>query len=63
MTDDQAGDRTGCPAGVTPDLLAGRWRPMISYWLLRGPMRCNGLQRRLGRSRTYLIVRYRGTWG
>ncbi|HZD25621.1 MAG TPA: helix-turn-helix domain-containing protein, partial [Alphaproteobacteria bacterium] len=30
------------------DFLAGKWRPMIIYWLLQGPMRFNELQRRLG---------------
>src|SRR5688500_1415596 len=41
-------DSTGCPAEVTLDFLAGKWRPMIIYWLLQGPMRFNELQRRLG---------------
>jgi DNA-binding HxlR family transcriptional regulator len=38
----------GCPAEVTLDFLAGKWRPMTIYWLLRGPMRFNELQRQLG---------------
>lgn len=38
----------GCPAEVTLDFLSGKWRPMIIYWLLEGPMRFNELQRRLG---------------
>lgn len=38
----------GCLAEVTLDILAGRWRPMVIYWLLQGPMRFNELQRRLG---------------
>jgi DNA-binding HxlR family transcriptional regulator len=37
----------GCPAEVTLDFLTGKWRPMIIYWLLSGPMRFNELQRRL----------------
>ena len=37
-----------CPAELTLDLLVGKWRPMIIYWLLQGPMRFNELQRRLG---------------
>lgn len=41
-------DPYGCPAEVTLNFLAGKWRPMIVYWLLRGPMRFNELQRRLG---------------
>lgn len=38
-----------CPAERTLDLLAGKWRPMIIFWLLDGPLRFNELQRRLGR--------------
>jgi DNA-binding HxlR family transcriptional regulator len=37
-----------CPAETALDLLAGKWRPMIIFWLLEGPWRFNGLQRRLG---------------
>jgi DNA-binding HxlR family transcriptional regulator len=37
-----------CPAETALDLLAGKWRPMIIFWLLEGPLRFNGLQRRLG---------------
>jgi DNA-binding HxlR family transcriptional regulator len=39
---------SGCPAEATLDLLGGKWRPMIIYWLLPGPVRFNELQRRLG---------------
>ncbi len=38
----------GCPAEVTLKYIAGKWRPMIIYWLLQGSMRFNELQRRLG---------------
>ncbi len=38
----------GCPAEVTLDFLGGKWRPMVIYWLLPGPMRFNELHRRLG---------------
>ena len=37
-----------CPAELTLNLIVGKWRPMIIYWLLDGPMRFNELQRRLG---------------
>ena len=37
-----------CPAERTLDFLAGKWRPMIIFWLLEGPLRFNELQRRLG---------------
>lgn len=48
MSKQHAGDPPGCPAEVTLDFLAGKWRPMIIYWLLQGPVRFNELQRRLG---------------
>src|SRR3546814_404472 len=48
MRERRADDPSGCPAEVTLDFLAGKWRPMIIYWLLGGPMRFNELQRRLG---------------
>ncbi len=37
-----------CPAEQALELLAGKWRPMVIYWLLDGPMRFNALQRKLG---------------
>lgn len=37
-----------CPAELALDFLAGKWRPMIIYWLMEGPLRFNELQRRLG---------------
>lgn len=36
-----------CPAERTLDLLAGKWRAMVVFWLLPGPLRFNALQRRL----------------
>jgi len=45
---DQNPPDTHCPAEATLEFLSGKWRPMIIYWLLRGPMRFNELQRRLG---------------
>jgi DNA-binding HxlR family transcriptional regulator len=40
--------KEGCPAELTLDLLSGRWKPMIVYWLLKGERRFNELQRDLG---------------
>lgn len=40
--------KPGCPVELTLEFLAGKWRPMIVYWLLGGTMRFNELQRRLG---------------
>ncbi|MEG9269306.1 winged helix-turn-helix transcriptional regulator [Qipengyuania sp. Mu-71] len=37
-----------CPAERTLDFLSGKWRPMVIFWLLEGPLRFNELQRRLG---------------
>lgn len=37
-----------CPAETTLDFLAGKWRPMVIFWLMEGPLRFNELQRRLG---------------
>lgn len=46
---DSAGDQPkGCPAETTLEFLAGKWRPMIIYWLLQGSRRFNQLQRDLG---------------
>ena len=39
---------SSCLAEATLDFLAGKWRPMIIFWLLQGSMRFNELQRRLG---------------
>lgn len=36
-----------CPAERALDFLAGKWRPMIIFWLMEGPLRFNELQRRL----------------
>ncbi len=41
-------EKPGCPAELTLDLLAGRWKPMIVFWLLKGERRFNELQRSLG---------------
>ena len=48
MRDPLADEHLGCPAEITLRYIAGKWRPMIVYWLLQGPMRFNELQRRLG---------------
>ncbi|MBS0483042.1 MAG: helix-turn-helix transcriptional regulator [Proteobacteria bacterium] len=37
-----------CPAEFTLDMLSGKWRAMIVFWLMPGPLRFNELQRRLG---------------
>lgn len=37
-----------CPAERALDFLSGKWRPMVIYWLMDGPLRFNELQRRLG---------------
>lgn len=45
---EQAAHGAHCPAERTLDFLAGKWRPMVIYWLQDGPLRFNELQRRLG---------------
>jgi len=37
-----------CPAERTLDFLSGKWRPMVIFWLMEGPLRFNELRRRLG---------------
>lgn len=37
-----------CPAETTLEFLSGKWRPMVIFWLMDGPLRFNELQRRLG---------------
>ncbi len=39
--------RTGCPTEQTLDLVSGRWKVMVIYWLLKGDRRFNQLQRDL----------------
>jgi DNA-binding HxlR family transcriptional regulator len=39
--------RTGCPTEQTLDLVSGRWKVMVIYWLLKGDRRFNRLQRDL----------------
>lgn len=37
----------GCPTEITLELIAGRWKAMVIYWLLKGERRFNQLQRDL----------------
>ena len=37
----------GCPTEVTLEVISGRWKVMVIYWLLRGERRFNQLQRDL----------------
>lgn len=39
--------RTSCPTEQTLDLVSGRWKVMVIYWLLQGDRRFNRLQRDL----------------
>ncbi|MGM0560448.1 MAG: winged helix-turn-helix transcriptional regulator [Pseudomonadota bacterium] len=48
MSRQRASEPPGCPAEITLEFLGGKWRPLIIYWLLAGPVRFNELQRRLG---------------
>ncbi len=37
-----------CPAEAALDLVSGRWKLLVIYWLLQGEQRFNALQRHLG---------------
>ena len=39
--------QVGCPTELTLDLIAGRWKVMVIYWLLQGERRFNQLHRDL----------------
>jgi DNA-binding HxlR family transcriptional regulator len=40
--------KAGCPTESVLDLIAGRWKVLIIYYLLQGERRFNQLQRDLG---------------
>ena len=40
--------KPGCPTEVTLEVISGRWKVMVIYWLLQGERRFNQLQRDLG---------------
>jgi DNA-binding HxlR family transcriptional regulator len=40
--------RPGCPTEITLEVISGRWKVMVIYWLLQGERRFNRLQRELG---------------
>jgi len=48
MTEMKIDHGAHCPAELALDFLAGKWRPMIIFWLMDSPLRFNELQRRLG---------------
>ncbi|MFN3327138.1 MAG: winged helix-turn-helix transcriptional regulator [Bryobacteraceae bacterium] len=37
----------GCPTEITLNVISGRWKVMVIYWLLQGEKRFNQLQRDL----------------
>ena len=39
--------QAGCPTEITLELISGRWKVMVIYWLLKGERRFNQLQRDL----------------
>jgi DNA-binding HxlR family transcriptional regulator len=39
--------QVGCPTEITLELISGRWKAMVIYWLLKGERRVNQLQRDL----------------
>ena len=44
----KAHKKVGCPTETTLELISGRWKVMVIYWLLQGERRFNQLQRDLG---------------
>ena len=43
----QTAKKVGCPTETTLELISGRWKVMVIYWLLQGERRFNQLQRDL----------------
>lgn len=41
-------EKMGCPTELTLGLIAGKWKILVIYWLLKAPRRFNQLQRDLG---------------
>jgi len=41
--------QSGCPTEITLEVISGRWKAMVIYWLLKSPRRFNQLQRNLGK--------------
>ncbi len=40
--------KASCPSEITLEVISGRWKMMVTYWLLQGERRFNQLQRELG---------------
>ena len=40
--------KSSCPSEITLEVISGRWKMMVIYWLLQGERRFNQLQRDLG---------------
>ena len=40
--------KPGCPTEITLEVISGRWKVMVIYWLMQGERRFNQLQRDLG---------------
>ena len=47
-TGQKIGKKTSCPSELTLEVISGRWKMMVIYWLLQGERRFNQLQRDLG---------------
>jgi DNA-binding HxlR family transcriptional regulator len=41
-------DKQTCPADTVLELVSGRWKLLVIFWLLKGEHRFNQLQRNLG---------------
>jgi DNA-binding HxlR family transcriptional regulator len=40
--------KSSCPSEITLEVISGRWKMMVIFWLLQGERRFNQLQRDLG---------------
>src|SRR3979490_1442795 len=47
-TGQKIGKKISCPSEITLEVISGRWKMMVIYWLLPGEQRFNQLQRDLG---------------
>jgi DNA-binding HxlR family transcriptional regulator len=45
-----------CPVEVTLDVIGGKWKPLILYYLLQGTLRFNALKRMLPQVTTQMLT-------
>ncbi len=45
-----------CPVKTTVDIMDGKWKPLILYWLAEGPQRSGDLRRRIPRATQKMLT-------